>query len=281
MSTIPVPLGRGGVRESFFFLPLPFSLSSFFLPAFLSPLLCPLLLSFFILSPSPVPFLAGYVCLFLPFSLLDSFSLPLWLFPPFSLMLSTLVWTSAVSSLICLSVSVCLSLSPDDYLLILDCWSACFFSPFLSFGFSLSLSVHLTGSSSVCFFLFVFLSLCICLSLTFCLFLSLSFSFCSSLCYVLTKLSWFYTLALPSLLSVPLSFPSLTHYLFLVQSLLLTFQSLFHRLESLMISTVLEVPRPYMYIEMPWGTTGVPTGYFTFLREKQHYLTSVGNCSSY
>lgn len=121
-------------------------------------------------------------------------------------------------------------------------------------------------SLPVCPFVYQFASPCLSVFLSVHLSLSLPvFAFLSfSLLCSVNKLSLCITLILPtSCLSLtPLLF--LTHYLLLVQSLLLTLHAFFHRIES------------YCYL-LYLGCHRSTNGKFKFLREIQHYLTSVGS----
>lgn len=129
----------------------------------------------------------------------------------------------SVSPSLCLLVF--LSICPFVSLFII------FFSPYLSFSLSL----------------YFYFPLTICLYLFLSLFFSLLFSL---LCSVLNSLACSLLFCQTSCLSLTL-FLSLVHYLLLVQSLLLTFYSFFHRIESLLMSYVPEVPK--LCTEIPWG----------------------------
>lgn len=220
VNTTPAALGRGAVRGSFFFFPLPLSLGSF---------LSSCLLSFLLLSFVPTASLSPFLSLFFPFHLpllcpgicacpCLSVLLPLTVFLCLSdslfhsPCLSNAIWFTPVwSSVVCLPSFVCLFLSVGLS------FPPSVSSPSLTTGQSaslplcllvvLSLPVCLSPCSSFCLSLFVFLSLFVHLSLPDHLSLSLLvfafFLYCSLCCVLFYKLSLLLTVALPYLLSVP------------------------------------------------------------------------------
>lgn len=176
MSTIPCPLGRGGVKGSFFFLPftLPKFLS-FLLPAFLSPSLpCVHCLSvcFLVFFPFTCPFsvlISGCACLsfslsltFLLVSLTHSVHLYLCLSNAVSSLSDPLSCVSPHLS-VCLCLCLSLLLSPYPLLLVslfpFYLWSICL-SICLSLSVCLSLCASVSVSSCLCLFIVLFAMFC-------------------------------------------------------------------------------------------------------------------------